>query len=111
MSMYGIGKEAAIFLCACLSGIVVAFFYQLLVVFRSIVRHGSLAMNLEDFFYWIGTGVYLFYQMYSTTYGVVRWYFILGVALGFAISKMLIFRVSKRLLKIQKKLEKSSENK
>lgn len=111
MSMYGIGREASIFLCACLSGIVVAVIYQILTVFRSVVKHSYAASNVEDFFYWIGTGIYLFYQMYSTTYGIVRWYFILGVMLGFFASKVLISQIAKGLTKIQKKLEKSGKNK
>lgn len=111
MSMSGIGREAAVFLCACLSGVAAAFVYQLLVIFRSIISHGYLAINIEDFLYWLGIGVYLFYQMYCTTYGIIRWHFILGVALGFFGSKILIFCASKWLLKMQKRLEKSAKNK
>ena len=86
--MYGIEKEASIFLCACLSGGVVVFAYEIIKVFRRLVRHNILMINFEDFFYWIGVSIYLFYQMYVTTYGIIRWYFILGVVCGWISEKM-----------------------
>lgn len=109
--MYGIEKEAAIFLCACLSGFVVVLSYQILIVIRKMIRHHAFAVNIEDFLYWIGVSVYLFYQMYCTTYGIIRWYFVLGVVVGFCVSKSVVFRGSKLLWKIQKKLEKSGKTK
>ena len=109
--MYGIEREALAFLCAYLSGVAVSASYEMLVVLRMLIRHSWLVINIEDFFYWILTGVYLFYQMYYTIYGTVRWYFVLGVVLGVATIKLLRFWTSKHRPKIQKKLEKSGKSK
>ena len=78
----GIETEAVIFLCACLAGATVMAAYGVLVCFRKIVRHSGGAVSAEDFFFWIGCGIYLFRRMYETSYGSIRWYFLLGVVCG-----------------------------
>ncbi len=109
--MTGIIREISVFLCACFSGMVTALAYQMLLALRMAVSHTRLLENVEDFLYWSGVGIYLFYQAYCTTYGVIRWHFILGVVIGFVVVKYLAFRLRSVLWKIQKKLEKTGENK
>ena len=108
--MQGIRQEAIIFLCACLSGVVIAVVYQIVLILRRLIKHSWFFMNLEDVLYWIGTGGYLFYQMYCTTYGIVRWYFVLGIVMGFALAKWGCHKGTQALLKLQKKLEKMLKN-
>ncbi len=78
----GIGKELFIFLpggpswsnrTSCIP------LYQLL---REVVHHAHWVIELEDLIYWIGTAIFLFVQIYYTSSGIVRWYFILGVGIG-----------------------------
>ena len=80
--MQGLEKETAIFFCAFLSGCVTVYVYQILNVVRGLWKHGRKLINAEDILYWLGISGYLFYQMYQTTYGIIRWYFILGVVAG-----------------------------
>jgi len=80
--MLGIGTEAIIFLCAALSGIIVRSAYEILRLLRRLIVHNIFVINLEDFFFWVSTSVYLFRQMYHMTYGNIRWFFIIGVILG-----------------------------
>ena len=96
--MLGIGIETAIFFYAGLSGCIIFIFYQVLVQIRKLVKHSITMVNVEDFFFWIGVGIYLFRQMYRTTYGTIRWFFVLGVILG-SVSAWLIKRVFNNLLK------------
>ncbi|MCI8293227.1 MAG: hypothetical protein HFH53_06800 [Hespellia sp.] len=109
--MYGIEKEAAIFFCACLSGGIVVFAYEIIKVFRRLIRHSDIAVNIEDFFYWIFMSVYLFDQMYCTTYGVIRWYFVLGVVLGVLAARCAMLYAIKLFGKCKKILEKSGKTK
>lgn len=106
----GIGKEAVIFLYAGLTGIVTFSCYQFLRLLRRLVRHHIVAVNIEDFLYWLCMSAYVFRQMYYTTYGSVRWFFVLGIVCG----NFLAFfgkRILKKLcLKWQKTLEKRGEN-
>lgn len=80
--MLGIGKEAAVFLYAGLSGIVIFTGYRILCQIRRLIRHSELVVNLEDILYWIWVSLYTFRQMYLTTYGKIRWFFVLGNVLG-----------------------------
>lgn len=108
--MLGIGKEAAIFLYAGLSGIVTFSCYQILCLFRKLVKHHIAAVSAEDFLYWVGMSIYLFRQMYHTTYGSVRWFFVLGVVSGNILAYFGIFLMKKILVKWEKILEKTKKN-
>lgn len=107
--MLGIGQEMFIFLYAGLSGIVILFSYQILRLFRRLISHHILVVNLEDFCYWISVSVYLFRQMYKTTYGSVRWFFILGVVCGIILANFVIILAKKMYNKMHKKLEKKKK--
>lgn len=103
----GIGKEAVIFLYAVLSGIVTFSCYQILCLFRKLIKHHIAAVNIEDFIYWIGVSAYLFRQMYHTTYGSVRWFFALGVVFGNLLTYFVKTLVKKMIIKCKKILEKN----
>ena len=77
-SMIGIEKELLIFLTAFSSGLFLRGTYRCLECFRDIVKHSFLAVGIEDLFYWIFVEMYLFVQIYHTSSGSVRWYYILG---------------------------------
>ena len=77
--MSGIGKEAAIFLYAFLTGSILFWMYQILVWIRKLIAHKSWVINLEDLLFWLGVSAYLFSQIYRTTYCEIRWYFLLGI--------------------------------
>lgn len=80
--MPGIREEMMVFLAAVVSGAVVRLVYQCIRCFRRIVSHTLTAIGAEDMIFWLGSAVYMFVQIYHTSDGSIRWYFILGVALG-----------------------------
>lgn len=108
--MLGIGKEAVIFLYAGLSGIVLFAGYQILIVFRKIFRHSAGVINAEDFIYWLLVSAYLFRQMYRTTHGNIRWFFVLGVVLGSLTAFFCKTFLTEVTAKCKKILEKHEEN-
>lgn len=87
----GIGKELFIFLLAVLAGAIVRLAYRCISCLREVVHHAHWVIELEDLIYWIGTAIFLFVQIYYTSSGSVRWYFVLGV--GFGASAMSVFLV------------------
>lgn len=107
--MLGIGKEAFIFLYAGLSGIVVLFSYQILRQLRRLIPHHIIVVNLEDIIYWLCVSAYLFRQMYVTTYGSIRWFFVLGIVCGVSAANFVLFMGKKIYRKIKKSLEKRNE--
>ena len=80
--MPGIREEMMVFLAAVVAGGIVRLVYQCIRCFRRIVGHTLAAIGAEDMIFWLGSAVYLFVQIYHTSDGSIRWYFILGVALG-----------------------------
>ena len=108
--MLGIGKEAVIFVYAGLSGIVTFSCYQILLLLRKLVPHSAAAVSTEDFFYWIGISAYLFRQMYHTTYGSVRWFFVLGLAVGSFLAFFCKILLKKTFAKWKNKLEKKKKS-
>lgn len=104
--MPGIETEAVIFVYAVLSGTVMFSCYQMLRLFRGLIRHRAGVISAEDLIYWIGISIYIFRQMYYTTYGSIRWYFVLGAAAG----NLLAFLTGKELKKAGKSVTKLLKN-
>ena len=108
--MLEIREEVMIFLLAVIAGAVVRLSYRCICCFRSIVRHSLYAVEIEDMLFWIGAAVYLFVQIYHTSDGSVRWYFVLGIVLGAVVSSIIFWKIEKTRKKIyERKRNKSSE--
>ena len=87
--MLGIGKEFAVFLHAGLTGVLVVSVYLSLRVLRRLIKHTIWVINIEDAIFWITSSIYLFVQIYYTSSGVIRWYFVLGVVFGVLFMRIL----------------------
>ena len=93
--MPGIREEMVVFLVAVVSGAVVRLTYQCIRCFRRIVAHRLAAIGAEDMIFWMGSAVYMFVQIYHTSDGSIRWYFILGLVFGTFFCEALIRRFQK----------------
>ncbi len=102
----GIGNEAGIFLYAGLAGVTVAVSYHILICLRKLIRHSMTAVGIEDLLFWIGASIYLFWKMYDTTYGSIRWFFVLGTAAGAGAGCLFLRLCRKIFIKVKKSLEK-----
>lgn len=100
--MLEIGEEVSIVLQAFLSGNIVYLSYSAIRILRRMIRHSLFFVSLEDFLFWIGTGLYLFLEMFNTSDGSIRWYFVLGVVVGSLFAALL----EKNFTKIKKKFTK-----
>lgn len=100
--MAGIEIELTGFLVAVISGIIIRLCYHCLTCLRNIYIHNLLLIEVEDAFFWIGTSIYIFVQIYHTSNGSIRWYFALGVVFGMLISTILLRKLKKVLKKIYK---------
>lgn len=108
--MLNIKKELLVFFCACLTGVNVRAGYEILIFLRKMIIHNNLVKGIEDLFYWIFISAYIFSQIYATTYGSIRWYFLLGLVFGVAIIQKLISsgeKIHKKQGKTLKLLEKT----
>lgn len=101
--MLEIGEEVSIVLQAFLSGNIVYLSYSAIRILRRLIRHSLFFVSLEDFLFWIGTGLYLFLEMFNTSDGSIRWYFVLGVVVGSLFAALL----EKTSQKSRKNLQKN----
>ena len=104
--MMGIREEMMVFLAAVVSGGIVRLIYQCIRCFRRIVSHTLAAIGAEDLIFWLGSAVYMFVQIYHTSDGSIRWYFILGVGLGVILMWVFLDREEKLFKKIYGNKEK-----
>ena len=96
----GLRKELFIFLVAILSGAIVRLIYRCISCMRSVIHHVHWVIELEDLIYWIGTAIFLFVQIYYTSSGSIRWYFILGIGIGVAAISLFLVVLDKLCRKI-----------
>ena len=80
--MSGLGIEAEAFLRAFFTGMLLCGIYEALRIFRRLIRHHPLFVSVEDFIYWLFAGFFLFGEIFQTSSGEIRWYFVVGVAVG-----------------------------
>ncbi|MCI8638808.1 MAG: hypothetical protein HFG41_06620 [Coprococcus sp.] len=109
--MLGIQIEFAVFNHAILTGIFIVSVYLGLRVLRRLIGHALWVINLEDVLYWIFAAGYLFVQIYHTSDGMIRWYFVLGLVIGMLIMKFSAFLAKKIDKKISTFLQRKSGKK
>lgn len=80
--MLGIETEVVIFLYAVLTGQVLFCSYKILLLMRKVVHHHPVVIGAGDLGFWLLASAYIFRQMYCTTYGSIRWFFVLGIGAG-----------------------------
>ena len=97
--MMQIYEEVFTFFHAVITGIILRLIYQCIKKLREIKKHRMWVIGMEDILFWIFTAVYTFVQIYQTSSGVIRWYFVLGIVVG-------AFLISKILEKIERKMKK-----
>lgn len=107
--MFEIGKEFFVFIYAVLSGVFVMLSYQFLQLFRCLISHKLWVINVEDIAFWLLTSIYLFRQMYVTTNGSVRWFFVIGIFLGVGIVGYIYLKGKRIYRRIKKDLEKENK--
>lgn len=90
-----IGEELIIFLVSVVTGIMLRLIYQSISCFRQLISHSRLAMGVEDMVFWLGAALYVFVQIYHTSDGSIRWYFILGLVFGAAFCTMILIKIEK----------------
>ncbi|NLL78378.1 MAG: hypothetical protein GX234_00920 [Clostridiales bacterium] len=69
-------------------GLMITFLYDVIRIFRRVLRHGSFLVSLEDLAFWIFCSVCIFRLLYHENNGVFRWFVIMGAAAGMLFYKM-----------------------
>lgn len=86
----GIVQEITFFLHSVLMGLVITFAYDWILICRKLFRHGGIWISVEDLLYWFACGIGVFYMLYRENNGVLRWFAVMGAALGMLCYKIII---------------------
>jgi len=86
----GIVQEVTFFLHSILMCLIITFAYDWILIFRKLFRHGKFWMSVEDFIYWFVCGISVFYMLYRENNGVLRWFAVVGAAIGMLFYKLTI---------------------
>lgn len=83
-------QELTFFTHSVLMGLVITFVYDWIRVLRKLFRHGTALMSAEDLLFWLTCGIGVFYMLYRENNGILRWFAVVGAALGMMIYKTII---------------------
>ena len=79
------------FLFSCFTaGICITIAYDVIRIFRRVCRHNTFWVAIEDLIFWMGAAIFLFYVLYETNNGVIRWFSVVGAGVGMLVYKNII---------------------
>ena len=82
-------QEVTFFLHSILMGLIITSAYDWILIFRKLFRHGGVLTSMEDLVYWFACGIGVFYMLYRENSGVLRWFAVMGAALGMLFYKVI----------------------
>ena len=82
-----IAEEGWFLLYSVLMGLVITVVYDILRIFRRVVRHGTFLVSVEDLLFWVACSFGIFNMLYYENNGMFRWFTVLGAAVGMLIYK------------------------
>ena len=83
-------QEVTFFLHSIFVGLIITFAYDWILIFRKLWKHGRILTSSEDLIYWFACGIGVFYMLYRENSGVLRWFAVMGAALGMLFYKILL---------------------
>ncbi len=103
-----LNEQARLFLCITLAGALIAAVYDGLRIFRKMIPHNMLLIQLEDALYWLGMAFLLFFMLLQQNHGEIRFFVIIGAFLGmilyFLTLSPIINRISDKIVAIINKI-------
>jgi spore cortex biosynthesis protein YabQ len=101
-------QQTLLFLSTVAGGAVIGLIYDFFRIFRKTTPHKGIFIQLEDMLFWLTATGLFFYFMLNENYGEIRFFSILGIALGmvlyFATVSVLIVRLSVILINFMKRV-------
>ena len=101
-------EQAKLFLSTVCIGYIIGFAYDIIRVFRSIIKHHEILKQAEDLLYWTISAMIVFILLLSENKGEVRFFMIIGSFIGmilyyFTLSSIFI-KASMKIYSIIKKI-------
>ena len=77
-----ITNQAYLFLIFTIDGIIIGLLFDFFRILRKIIKTNNVFTYLEDFIFWILTGIIILYSIYYFNNGEIRIYMFIGIILG-----------------------------
>lgn len=77
-----VNEQAITFLLTVMGGCIIGLTYDCIRIFRRIIKHNNLVMNIEDLLYFILCGLFIFFILFNKNYGEIRAFSLFGSLLG-----------------------------
>ena len=77
-----ISNQLYVFLIYCLCGIIIGLFFDIFRILRKSFRTPDFVTYIEDIIFWILTGLFLIYIIFTFNNGEIRSYIFVGLGLG-----------------------------
>ena len=87
-----VSSQSMLFLASVEIGVLMGVLFDLIRIFRKIVKHPNFLVQIEDMLYWIVCALLGFYRLYICNYAEIRPYICIGIILG-AVFYFLTFSV------------------
>lgn len=86
--IFSVTKEAKLFFCSVVIGILFGIGYEALRLLRRTVRHNDTAVFIEDFLFVIVCAFWYFVFVHASAWGQIRLFIFIGMALGMALEQL-----------------------
>lgn len=100
--------QTSLFLISIEIGIVLGMLYDLIRIFRKIIKHVVWLVQIEDIVYWISCAFIGFGILYVHNYSQIRFFVFIGMALGalfyFCTFSLLFMKIATWLIEVVKKI-------
>lgn len=77
-----VNSQALLFITCIQIGFIMGILFDLIRIFRKLLKHSDLFVQLEDLVYWIICAFIGFYMLYINNYAAIRPFVFLGILLG-----------------------------
>jgi membrane protein implicated in regulation of membrane protease activity len=64
------------------AGMMLSAVYDVLRIFRNIIRHKNIFINIEDFIFWNFVGIFIYILIFIVNNGILRWFIIASAIVG-----------------------------
>ncbi len=100
--------QTILFLTSIFTGVVMGALFDLLRIFRKMIKHPNFLVQIEDMLYWIACGFLGFYLFYVCNYADIRPYIFIGIILGalfyFSTFSIVFMKIATAVILFVKKL-------
>lgn len=88
-----ISLEIQFFLVSILSGAILLIVYDMIRIFRRIIKHTKILVGIQDIFFWIVSSIFIFIMMYKQNNGAIRGFSIMGMGIGMLVYNQFLSNV------------------